>query len=333
MMISPAKGKESFCLHEMVFTVMLVTLSTTSMSCSNPNHAPSAWAFASESFSDAIFDDDFQAQHFTPKAIESLTFLKQIERTSYEFLQLSDLTYSDGPVQTGRVAVRLDGWPVQLSFTMTTTESGHRISRVGSGMSVRHLLVLLGHHGLATAVDALPWSGGLSGRDIDGKPNAAVVVVAVGGYVYIDGQSPVKYEQQAVTAAIRAALDARTNIAEKVFATYQPRVAIAMTRRAPALMSTDLTQWAFTAGARSVRFLVKGAQGRPSYIDIGRSRPSSIPKVGRVFRLMVTENSIETEQYPVGTSPRIQSPKIEISHQRCLVWHLWQTGVHRSRGF
>ncbi|MEE2788337.1 MAG: hypothetical protein VX589_13425 [Myxococcota bacterium] len=264
--------------------------------CSGPSPAKSPWAFATTSFSTSLFDAEFRARHFTDNANRALKFIDQNKGQTYEFLHLAELNYPNGPVQYGRVAIRIDGWPAQLSFAMSRTDDGFRMTRVGSTMSVRHLLVLLGPQGLATVPEARPWHGGLSGQDMDGRPNAAVVVAVVGDLVYVDGHERLKYERAPVERAIRNAIQRRTKIAQDAFATYQPRVAIAMMRSAPALMSADLTQWSFEAGAKGVHFLVKRKDGSPGFLDVGRTTTEVSTDHGPVVRLHVAHHGVRMTQ-------------------------------------
>ena len=129
---------------------------------------------------------------------------------------------------------------------------------------------LLGPDGLASSPAALPWSGGLAGRDAAGRPSAAVMVLGVRGRVWVDGAPVEDNDRGPVVAALKAGIRARAQLARDAHATYRPQVAIALPRDASSLQHALLADWAVEAGAVALGLVVRAKGAGPGYLPLAR---------------------------------------------------------------
>ena len=271
-------------------------------------HPISPWSFAKQTFSKRIFEAEFREKRLSQKAIDSLIFARQLHPGRYRFLHLAELVTTGRDTRTGEVAISIDGWPTTVHFTMGRQEGRWMITGVGSTDAQRRILELLGPVGLPYVDSATTWTGGLAGRDAYGRPNGSVLVVVVGGRVYIDGRIETAYRQNDITAAIDSALKTRATVAKGAYATYRPHVAIALIQNAPMMMVSDLTKWAFNAGADAVQILVRRKNNSPGWLGIGQIKPGNSTST-RVLRVRISRQYITV--YAVssdGAAPVIKIP-------------------------
>ena len=163
---------------------------------------------------------------------------------------------------------------MSLRVGLTRGDEGTwRVTEVDSPAVQRQLIELLGEDGLPDGASARPWRGGLAGRDAVGRRTATVLLLAVEDQTQVDGNPIADPGRDRIITAIRAALDHRRRLAEEAHATYQPQVALALSRREPALRQIQLAKWARTAGAEEILLVVRGAKGGPALLPIARQMP------------------------------------------------------------
>ena len=281
-------------------------------------YSDSAWQFARQTFSKRIHDAKFREGRLTQRATQSLLFAHQLHPGRYRFLHLAELVKTGKTSRDGDVAISIDGWPTKVRFKMEKRDGQWKVIDVGSTDAQRRILELLGPVGLPYVNEANAWTGGLAGRDGYGRPNGSVLVVVVGGRVYVDGRHEIPYRQNEVAAAIASALELRTTVAKGAHATYRPHVALALTQNAPTEMVSDLTQWAFRAGADAVQMLVRRRNNSPGWLGIGKIHTSLFSE-GRLLSVRIARPHVTVYAVSAdGAAPviKVPAPKVEVLTKR-----------------
>ncbi len=257
------------------FTVALslMVLSIGLTACDSSPTRASAWLTVEHGFRALISEEQSGATYFSEAAYAQTNSLRR-DRGRYQFLHIEQLRFNHSSVRHGAVALQLDGWPISISFEMERSEGGWLVTQVGDPRHSRSK-ALLGRYGLPAVSHAPPWSGGLAGRDAEGRPHSGVVVTVLGGQVSIDGDTTIPYRGGAVKAAIMDAIERRRRLSKQAKATYRPHVAVGLRGQSPVLMTLDLVNWSFEAGAESVQLLVRGKKGQPSAFTLGKAVKTS----------------------------------------------------------
>ncbi len=253
---------------------LLVALSGCGGSDEASEAAPTAHEVVAAAFGPSFFDPTQRARWLTPEAVAALRLPARLDESRYGFLHVGELRRVNPHRRVGEVAFAIDGWPAALDLELSRSDAGWRVSGVGDPREQAALLDLLGPDGLASAPSALPWSGGLAGSDRAGRPSAAVMLLSLRGRTWIDGRPLPEPSRDAVVSALRAALEARAQLARDAHATYRPQVALALPRDASALEHTLLAQWATNAGAEALGLVVRGKDQGPGYLPLARRGPA-----------------------------------------------------------
>jgi hypothetical protein len=255
-------------------------------------------AVVAGAFGPQFFDAEKRRAAFEGDAAERLILPGLVDAGRYEFLQVAELRRTGDGARAGAMAFAIDHWPMALGVELRRGEAGWRITAVDSPERQRALLDLLGPDGLPRAPSAHPWAGGLAGRDEVGRPTAAVLVLAFGSTVAVDGQDVTPADERAVTAAIGEAIAVRQRLARDAHATYRPQVALALPAAAPAARPAELAEQARRAGAEEAFLVVRGPDGRPALLTLARRTtapsPSLLARVARA-RLEASGASIELD--------------------------------------
>lgn len=233
-----------------------------------PTAQLSAWAAAAEAFSPKLFDQAHRDAWMTPQMQTQFVLPRLITPKRYQLLQVAELRRVSADERAGEIAFAVDGWPMALSIGMQKTTDGWRVHRV-SAPAVQEALVRLIElkGGLPQSDTAEPWPGGLAGKDSNGRPTAAAFVLATTAGLWVDGQ-PVADNAAAVQVAIRAALKARTDLAQAAHATYLPHVAIALDGAARSDRLAQIADWAVEAGAETLMLIVRDPTGGPAFMPV-----------------------------------------------------------------
>ncbi|MCB9545520.1 MAG: hypothetical protein H6706_06510 [Myxococcales bacterium] len=232
----------------------------------------SAFEVASRAFGSAFFDAEARGALLTGRAREAFRLPGLIEPDRYRFLQVAELRRVDDDRREGEVAFAIDGWPAQLAVELTRSADGWRISKVDDAATQQALVDVLGARGLPRARTAEPWPGGLAGRDANGRPTAAALVMVTAAGFWVDGRR-VPDEPGAIRSAIADALAARQQLAWVAHATYRPHVAIALAADAPALRHAQIAALAVEAGAEALMLVVRDPQGGPAFLPLAHAEP------------------------------------------------------------
>lgn len=227
-------------------------------------------------FDTGFFDATARAARMSPEAAADLRLPGLLDASRYSFLHVGELRRVSNTRREGDVAFAIDGWPAALDIELERGKAGWRVVKVGRPEDQQALVDLLGPDGLASAPAALPWNGGLAGRDAAGRPTAAVMLLAVRDRIWVDGRPVGQNARAPVVAALRAALGARQQLAQDAHATYRPQVAIALPRDASSLRHALLAQWAVEAGAVALGLVVRTKGAGPGYLPLARRGPAPL---------------------------------------------------------
>ena len=247
--------------------------------------ARTAYATVRDVFDAGFFDATARGALMTPAAAADLKLPGLVDAARYRFLHVGELRRVSATRRAGDVAFAIDGWPAALELELTRGDDGWRISRVGQPAAQEALVELLGPDGLASAPAAMPWSGGLAGRDAAGRPSAAAMVLGVGDRLWVDGEPVARNTRAAVVDALRRALAARQQLAQDAHATYLPQVAIALPRDASSLRHALLAEWAVEAGAMALGLVVRAKGAGPGYLPLARRGPVPPGGTAQVVRI------------------------------------------------
>lgn len=246
------------------------------------------WAALDTAFGDGFFDPDVRAVMFSDAARAALILPDHLDSKRYRFLSVAELRRVDDTHRRGEVAFTVDGWPASLHVEVVRgADGGWRIDGVDSTAVQQRLLDVLGPTGLPIVHQGEPWGGGLAGRDAAGRPTAAVLLMVTGDAVQVDGGEPLPLKEDAIVAALEAAIRTRRELADDAHATYRPHVALALPRAAPSTRHVQLAEWATKAGAEALQLVVRSREGTPAFVPLARrvlAPPGSLPNVVRLAR-------------------------------------------------
>lgn len=252
-----------------VVPLLLMVASVSVSGCAEKPDTSSAWLTIERAFSGLIAGDQ-DAEHYFAEGAYSRTTLLQNERSRYQFLHVEEMRFSAPETRQGSVALTLDDWPISLEFTIERDGTQWEITSFDSQRLEVRARGLLGLQGLPIVDSAPAWTGGLDGRDRHGRPNPGVLLVVLGGQVFIDNHQEIPNRASHVRNALRENIAARRQLAAAAKSTYRPHVAIAVKVHEKNQVALDLIEWSFEAGAHTVQLLTRTPDGQPGALTIGR---------------------------------------------------------------
>ena len=159
-------------------------------------------------------------------------------------------------------------WPVGLQVDLSQRQGLWTIHMLPEFERYREMIDLIGSEDsnpelrLPWSAEGAPWSGGLIGRDLQGRPLSAIPLVWTPSGMSIDGIAlGGEVNQSRVSARLIDAFTRRSQLARASQASYQPHVAIAIPAQTPALQLVRLIAWAEGAGAIQISLIVDSPRG------------------------------------------------------------------------
>ena len=147
----------------------------------------SPWQFAEYAFNEAILSDEMRPSIFSTSALKNLKLFDSAQKTRWKSLGVRELRHRRSQEWSGEVLCAVDDWPMAIEFNFAFEDGHWKVNTIERSAELARWLALLDDDGLPELKNTTPWQGGLSGYDHHGRLNAGVLVVAVGGRVYIDG--------------------------------------------------------------------------------------------------------------------------------------------------
>ncbi len=263
----------------LLFVVLLGCGTQAGVATDNP------WQVAHDFFTEGFSDPSLRISLTLPNSQTSFILPERIDSSRYGFLRIARLERLDEGRFAGQTDLTIDGWPWSLNFELARVKDKWLVSRISSREEQERIVKLLGTNGIPELDSAQRWDAGLAGRRDDGRVSGPVVLVVLGGRVFVDGTRPIPYSRGLVVEALKEALSKRRRIAQQAHSNYWPHVALAMARGTPAVMTVDLAKWSMEAGAEFVQLIVRQRNGSRGWLPIARTRlanPDSKPIIARI---------------------------------------------------
>ena len=146
---------------------------------------------------------------------------------------------------------------------------------------------------------ALPWRGGLSGRDDRGRLQSSVVVVWSPPLVFVDGLAlSGQVDRKKLSIRVSQAFEKRKNLAHQAQASYTEHVSLALSAGLPASELTKLMAWLEGIGTQQISLLVQSKHG-PGLIYLGtRSSTQSLYQPQRLLNVKFPQKQ-STQSGPI----------------------------------
>jgi hypothetical protein len=270
--------------------------------CPSTEESGSAWVQINRAFVQLASIPNVKPRGISSQAYQDLQILALSDASRIRFRQLADNRMVNAKKRSGLAVFIVDGWPLDVAFDAAMIQERWVVLQVTNLSEIRHTLSLLGPTGLPRELAPNPWAGGLSGRDEQNRPNAAILLSSNGHRLSIDGAPLKTHTTATIIEGLRRAFDTRKRLSNAVFATYRPHVALALPVDVSVRIAIELVEAATRSGASSIQALVRTEQG-PAWLPIAvtRRHPKVLksPLELRVKTGRVIINELGANQSPI----------------------------------
>ena len=256
--------------------------------------------------------DEFNAQqfsnHLSKRASTQLQELTQA-KLSDKSLGLLSISQNQKGTWDAFFAYQRRQWPLllqlELESKVRTNQTSWQIQSFPFLGAYRQLAELIEPIGLSAETvkknelkylphvsQALPWHGGLSGRDQRGRLQSSVVLVWAPPLVFVDGLALAgKANRKLISLSVSQAFAKRQRLAEQAQASYTQHVSLALPAGSSAQELIQLMSWMEGLGTQQLSLIVQSEQG-PGLIYLGTRRSvQSLVKPQRLLHAKFAESS------------------------------------------
>ena len=311
-----------FNVTAVIWILLWITLS----SCQDQeSQSLSPWAVATwiigETLEDSELDLSARSGHIETKPAAMLSELSRLTAVEGRMGLLS-LNQSSLGHWRGLYGYIHRAWPLGLQVDISQRQGLWTIHMLPDFDRYREMLDLVGSDDsdpdllLPWSEHGVPWTGGLIGRDLQGRPLSAVPLVRTSSGVIIDGVA-LKDEvtQSSLSVQLVEAFKQRHQLAQASQASYMSHVAIALSGNTSASELLRLISWVEGAGADQISLIVRSERG-PALIYLA-SRAEAIhlltPQRLMVGTLMSSNIRLKVK---ATDQPRYESIKEDLEFRR-----------------
>lgn len=215
-------------------------------------------------------DIDSLRPYLTTKAIQEIRSFKQVLKPE-KGLGLLTLNHTQGQRWVGRYAYSKHTWPMALNIEMTHAKGFWQINSFPFIKMYTHFADILKKGGIPQIQQGEIWHGGLISYDLSGRPQAEVVLTWLPPFVFIDGV-PLqgKATEKKVLSAIQNAFALRSDMAEKVQASYLKRLILCLPSQSTFKELTQLMTWGEQVGTDIISLLGHNQQSEAVMIRLAK---------------------------------------------------------------
>ena len=283
----------------------------------NQAYTSSSWALTEHVLDSVLtpqseFDADEHHQYMSKQAQTQIQTFAQAQ-FSDESLGLLSIEQNQKGTWHALYGYQRQQWPLLLQIELEDKGRSQKTWRINSFPflnAYRQLAQLipssdstpnnkaqeLGH--LPKVKQALPWRGGLSGRDRRGRLQSSVVVVWCPPLVFVDGQALAgRVDRPELSLMVKQAFEKRRQLAHQAQASYSEHVSLALPAKRPASELIKLMAWMEGIGTQQVSLLVQSEQG-PGLIYLAAR--SSTQSLYHPQRLLHVQYNQAKQTKPVG---------------------------------
>jgi hypothetical protein len=293
-------------LDSIIFSILVFVFS---FSCDQTNSntlSPwrlSEWVIGETLSSNQEIDVDDFSTHLSAKALKQLKSLRKMNLAD-ETLGLLSLNKNHLDGWSGFFAYKKNDWPLLLQFELKLQQSGTKsfwqISAFPFFDAYQKLAHLTDQSSESSTVphDHLPWihrasnwHGGLSGRDVRGRPLSSVVIAWIPPLAFVDGVPLLGIANRSkLSIKLTQAFEQRRRLADRSQASYTPHVSLALSAGAPAHQVMELMAWVEGVGAEQVSLVVQSDQGPAIVYLNSRSEGITLMSPQRLLHAQLTED-------------------------------------------
>jgi hypothetical protein len=293
-------------LDHIIFSVLVVLFSFSCDQADSNTLSPwrlSEWVIGQTLNSNQDIDVDDFSTHLSAKALKQLKSLRKMS-LSDENLGLLSLNKNHLDGWSGFFAYKKNDWPLLLQFELQEqklgTKSYWQISAFpffDAYQKLAHLTdqssdsspISQGH--LPWIQRASNWHGGLSGRDVRGRPLSSVVIAWLPPLAFVDGIPLLGIANRSkLSKKLSQAFEQRRRLADRSQASYTPHVSLALPAGAPAHQVMALMAWVEGVGAEQVSLVVQSDQGPAIVYLNSRSEGITLMNPQRLLHAQLEED-------------------------------------------